>query len=469
MAKFRQGISKDQLIMFPQSLDEYVGEEDVCRYVESLVEEFDLSSIESKYSDIGRRAYSPSMLVKLLLYGKLRGVSSSRELARACKENVRFMYLVGNERPDFRTISDFRKAHIKELGGLLKQTVRIGLSEGIITLEHVAIDGTKIKANASRNSFKSPEKLEQLLRSLEESLSEDVDLDEQEDDEHGDDDGEPKLPKSLRGKRELSERLRAALSANEELAANKRAKAISRTDPDASFMRSKDGKHPCYNGQAAVDVDSYMVVAGCVSTVGSDHGELKSVLEAVEETTGKNPEQVSTDKGYRGSDGLVELEGREIDGVIPLQDADSSRFSYDDFVYDQKEDEYICPAGQALPFVSENSSGDETYKSEGCSGCGISSYCLRKPGTTRTLKVSAEMAAIQRMRHRLKKDDVKAVLRKRAQSVELTFAWLKAHKKMRQFIFRGLNAVRDLWNFELAALNVQRLINVRIEKKLESG
>ena len=230
MAKFRQGISKDQLIMFPQSLDEYVGEEDVCRYVESLVEEFDLSAIESKYSDIGRRAYSPSMLVKLLLYGKLRGVSSSRELSRACKENVRFMYLVGNERPDFRTISDFRKAHIKELGGLLKQTVRIGLSEGIITLEHVAIDGTKIKANASRNSFKSPEKLEQLLRSLEESLSEDVDLDEQEDDEHGDDDGEPKLPKSLRGKRELSERLRAALSANEELAANKRAKAISRTE-----------------------------------------------------------------------------------------------------------------------------------------------------------------------------------------------------------------------------------------------
>jgi hypothetical protein len=409
------------------------------------------------------------MLVKLLLYGKLRGVSSSRELAMACKENVRYMYLVGNERPDFRTISDFRKSHINELGSLLKQTVRIGLAEGIITLEHVAIDGTKVGANASKNSFRSPKKLEKLLSALEESLQEDVESEEQEDEKHGDDDGEPKLPKSLRGRQELSKRLRAALKASEESPADKRPKSFSTTDPDARFMKSKDGKHPCYNGQAAVDVDSYMVVGACVSSSGSDHGELKSVLENIEETAGRDPKQVSTDKGYRKAEGLIELEAREIDGVVSLQDSDGSRFSYDDFSYDQKEDEYTCPAGQVLSFVLENSSGDEVYQSESCASCNISSHCLKKPGSTRTLQVSVGMAAMQRMRYRLEKKDAKAVLQKRAQSVELVFAWLKTHKKMRKFIFRGLNAVQDLWNFEMAALNVQRLINIRMEQRFESG
>ena len=133
MRYFRLGQSRDQLSLLPPSLEEYVPRDDSVRFVDALVEEFDLREIESKYSSLGRPGYSPRMLVNLLLYGKIRGIRASRELARACKENVRFMYLVQNEQPDFRTISDFRKNHIEALGGLLRQTVSIGLTEGVMT------------------------------------------------------------------------------------------------------------------------------------------------------------------------------------------------------------------------------------------------------------------------------------------------------------------------------------------------
>ena len=245
MRYFRLGQSRDQLSLLPPSLEEYVPRDDSVRFVDALVEEFDLREIESKYRSLGRPGYSPRMLVKLLLYGKIRGIRASRELARACKENVRFMYLVQNEQPDFRTISDFRKNHIEALGGLLRQTVSIGLTEGVISLRHVAVDGTKVRANASKNSFLSEEKLERLLDALEESLGGDVRAEEEEKQGGGgDDEGEPKLPPSLQGQEALRKRVREALEKNRA----EPHKSRSRTDPDARFMKSKDGKHPSYTG-----------------------------------------------------------------------------------------------------------------------------------------------------------------------------------------------------------------------------
>ncbi len=155
MKTFRSGMSRNQLTMLPASIEEYVLPEDLVRYVDVLVEEFDLSEIETSYSAFGRPAYSPRLLVKVLLYGKMRGIRSGRELSRACRENLRFIYLACNEQPDFRTINDFRKVHSASLAKLLRQTIEIGLNEGIIDLKQVCIDGTKLGASAGRRSFKS--------------------------------------------------------------------------------------------------------------------------------------------------------------------------------------------------------------------------------------------------------------------------------------------------------------------------
>lgn len=464
MRYFRLGESRDQISLLPPSIEEYVPRDDSVRFVDALVEEFDLSEIESKYSSLGRPGYLPRMLVKLLLYGKIRGIRASRELARACKENVRFMYLVQNEHPDFRTISDFRKNHIEALGGLLRQTVKIGLAEGVISLRHVAVDGTKVRANASKNSFLSEEKLERLLDALEESLGEDVrgEEEEKQGEGGGDDDGEPKLPSSLQGKEELRKRVREALEKQKAEPHTSR----SRTDPDARFMKSKDGKHPSYNGQLAVDADSRMVVGGHITTAGSDHGELKRAIASVVGMCGTPPQQVSADAGYRAAEGLVALEEQGIDGVVALQGTKKDVFSLNDFLYDEENDEYICPAGRFLPCVSERSDGTETYQSENCSGCTLQSDCLRVPGSRRSLKIHPESLVMQQMRERLKQPDAKGVMKERARTVELVIAWLKRHLKLSYLVLRGERKVENLWLFELAAVNCLRLVRYR---QLASG
>ena len=202
MGKFRELPSRTQTSMFPPSVEEYVSQDDGVRYVDNVVDELDLKSIEGRYSNLGRPAYEPRMLVKLLVYGTIRGIRSSRELSRATKENVRFIFLVNNEKPDFRTINRFRKDFGMELSTILKQTVRMGLRDGLITLESVVIDGTKLRAFAGKNSFKKPKKLAEELKKLDEALEKALEAgiaaDEAEDNDYGDDDGDFKLPPTLR-------------------------------------------------------------------------------------------------------------------------------------------------------------------------------------------------------------------------------------------------------------------------------
>lgn len=170
--------------------------------------------MEGQYSEVGSRAYSPRVLVKLLLYGKMRGIRSSRRLAQAVKENVRFMYLAQGENPDFRTINRFRKRFSKELGCLFVQTVQLGMKSGYIKGDLLCVDGTKLGAFASDGSFVSEREVEERLRELEEEaklFEEDSVLDEKEDELYGDDDGEPKLVESCRDAKELRAKLRRAI------------------------------------------------------------------------------------------------------------------------------------------------------------------------------------------------------------------------------------------------------------------
>jgi transposase len=170
LRNFRTGDNKGQLSLLPPSIDDYVGAGDLVRYVDGFVDALDLRRIEDKFSSLGRPAYSPKLLVKVILYGKMRGIRTGRELSRACGENLRFMFLARNERPDFRTINDFRKNNAEELAGILTQTIEVGIRENLIDLRQVCIDGTKIGASAGRRSFKTPETLKRELAELEHEI-----------------------------------------------------------------------------------------------------------------------------------------------------------------------------------------------------------------------------------------------------------------------------------------------------------
>lgn len=464
MKKFRETASRSQLCLLPRSVDEYVGEHDLVRYLDALIDEFDLSAIESCYSEFGRPAYSPRVVLKVLFYGKLRGIRSSRELARACEENLRFIYLAGQETPDFRTISEFRRKHQESLAGLLKQTIKIGLEQKVITLEHVAIDGTKIKAFASKKSFRKPEQLERMLEEvelqLEASFREDIRRDEAEDKRFGDSGYDEPLPEELRNKEVLREKIRAALRQYESTAGDKkRPSQVSTTDPESRFMKG-EGIAPSYNCLTAVDESSGMAVAGHATNAVSDNAQLIPCLEGIEENTGENPAAATADKGFREHEGLAELKRRSVDGYISVPEESKKRFTREDFDYDNQTDTFTCPNGDILKLKSTNCSPfrrSKVYASDNCSHCPLKGQCLTKGKSRRTLHVSEHASLVDEMREKMSSPIGKLMARKRAAVVETAFGNIKGNKKLRQFLVRGIEAVNATWMFELAAHNLEKL------------
>ena len=469
MKKFREESSRDQLFFLPPSINEYVSETDGVRYVDSFVEELDFSDIEGVYLGGGRPAYRPRTLVKILIYGTMRGVRSSRELAMLCRENLRFIYLARNERPDFRTISDFRKRFLEELGGILKQTVRIGIEEGFIELNQVAIDGTKVRANAGRRSFKDPKNLEELLAALEVSLKEGAVLDEEEDEKHGDDDGDFKLPDTVRERQALKKKIQAAIKSYGEIDKATKPKHVSTTDPEARFMEGQEGNLPSYNAQASVDTDSHLIVGAYVTNDATDREQLVANIQAVEEVTEKKPSSISADKGYLSRES-VDAVDEDIGLFIPSRKPESGRFSQKDFAYDEKNDEYTCPAGQILEFKSENYKlNEDIYQSLDCSDCFYSRQCLKNREdvqSKRVLRIPHESEAWANLQKRMDSEEGKKAMTLRAQTVELVFAWMKTQRKLRRFIFRGLNQVTNQWRFEAAVSNIVRLTSLRLQKQM---
>lgn len=472
MDKFRQPANRDQLMLLPRSIDEYVASDDVVRYVDALVDQLDLGAIEGAYSIEGRPAFSPKVMVKILLYGKMRGIRSSRELAIAARENVRFMFIASGEQPDFRTISLFRKRFHEELSGLLLQTIKIGLKANVISLEHVAIDGTTIRAYASKKSFHSTERLKGLEAELKRSFKKDIEADEREDERYGDDDGDGKLPPGFEDRQKLYAKVKAALAHNAEVEEMRRhkgasVKQVSLTDPESRFMHTAMGRQPCYNGQAAVDRDSRMVVGGYATNAVRDNGELPDVLAEIEDNTGRNPKVLSADRGYSLKEGLHDLKERRIDGYIPQRSEGSgnvgtNQFKREDFVYDAKGDTYQCPNGRTLRFDSvfhHKRKRSTKYVCEDCSGCPLSERCHASK-CNRTLSVSIYAELYDEMKAKTETAIGKAMARIRSSTVETTFGHIKFNRKLQQFYFRGQAMVDSMWKLELAAYNIEKLVKL---------
>lgn len=464
MRKFKRTTNRRQLTLLPQCIEDYIPTEDIVRYIDTVVDELDISNIEEKYSYDGRPAYEPQIIIKILLYGKMRGIRSSRELSRAVRENLRFIYLASNEKPDFRTIINFRKKFHKQLGELFKQTVKIGLRENFINLEHVCIDGTKLRAFAGRNSFKRPEKLKEILEKLEEEIIEsyegDIELDKEEDNLYGKEDREAPLPKELQDKAVMVKKIKKALKEHEEINRESKPKRMSTTDSECRYMKSK-GILPSYNAQIAVDAKSRMAVGGLVSNCCTDNGQLIPVLESIKEKTGRDPKAISVDKGYADHKGLLDVERRKIDGYIPGMAETSKKYSFSDFQYDKEEDVYICPNSEKLHRIKTKKKKHKKgrkYECENCKGCKLRDKCMRNPRTQvkRSLKVPEYIDKLLSMQAKVETEKGKKISKLRGATVEPVIGYIKYSKKLRRFIFRGLEMVNAMWKFELAAYNIER-------------
>jgi transposase len=302
--------------LLPSYTAEALDPSDPAFFVDEVVEGLDLRGFERRYSALGERAYPPRMLLKLWLFAAIAGVYSGREIARRVHYDLRFRYLAGELRPDFRTINRFRRVHIEDFREVFRQTVRIARQAGLAKLGRVAIDGTKLRANTSRHKAMSRGRMDEAEAQLDDEIAQILmQIEEQnaaEDEEHGDDDGGGGLPAELQSREARRERIRAARAQLErekgEKLEDRHQKSFA--DLDANMMKTGEGSLTyCYNAQAAVSEDG-ILVATELSTTPRDEASLEPVLEAIEANTGERPERVLADKGYLTEPTLRAMEMR---------------------------------------------------------------------------------------------------------------------------------------------------------------
>jgi transposase len=345
----------DQPLLLPATVQDFVGEEHLARFVLALVlEHLDLAEIEAAYAgERGQPPFDPAMMTALLLYGYCNGFYSSRRIAKAARERVDFMSIVGLDPPDFRTVSDFRKRHLTALAGVFAQVLKLCEQAGLVKLGHVGLDGTKIKANASKHKAMSYERMAERAAELEAEvakwLSAAEAADAEEDKAFGRDRSGEELPDWVADKKKRAEKIRAAkaeLEAEAKAAAAAKAKAQAEarrqaedskkpgkpagppseepdpkaqknfTDPESRIMKTKDGFIQGYNAQAAVDATAQVIVAHGLDARQSDQHQLAPMADAIETNLGRKPAQLSADAGYCSDANLAAMEEREIDAYI---------------------------------------------------------------------------------------------------------------------------------------------------------
>ena len=353
MAKTFGSWDVDQGWLLPPLVHEFVPSDHLAHFVRDTVREaLDLSAIlDTDTQERGFPPYHPGMMVALLLYGYSRGIYSSRQLARACEERVDVMAVTGLNRPDFRTISDFRKRHLAALSDLFVQVLQLCRSAGLVQFGHVAVDGTKLKANASRHKAMSYAR----MKTAEQALTAEVDAwlarahqaDAAEDKEHGSDRRGDEMPAWMADKQRRLEVIRAAKAALEAEAASPpnpddtsgpgassgmrwQGRALrgedggppdraqrNFTDPDSRILPTRDGFVQGYNGQIAVDAAHQVIVAHRLVTTSADDRAVMPLLDSLHAHLGRKPREVSGDAGFATQGNLAALKERRIRGYLP--------------------------------------------------------------------------------------------------------------------------------------------------------
>ena len=470
MSKTFRAWKIDQPLLLPLTVQDFVAPDHLARFVLALiVDELDLIEIVAAYSnEKGQPPFNPHMMTALLLYAYCRGVYSSRRIAQACRERVDFMIIIALDPPDFRTISNFRKRHLKALAGLFVQVLKLCEKAGLVKLGHVALDGTKIKANASKHKAMSYERMEKRAAELEAEvakwLSSAEAADAGEDKLYGRDKTGEEMPDWVADKKRRAETIRAAKAAleaeakaaaeakvKEEAAAEEKRQAEGRkkpgpkaappsgepdpkaqknfTDPESRIMKSKDGFVQAFNAQAAVDAEAQIIVAQAVTQDANDKRQLVPMTDAIETNLGRKPEQLSADSGYCSDANIEALETRGIDGyVAPGRAKDTADGAAEASLA-------VPPAGDC-PAASPDPASAPTR--------------------------------VEAMREKIKAGGHDSPYRLRKQLPEPVFGQIKQARGFRQFLLRGLENVQAEWSMVCAAHNLLKLAQRRTLSAMQS-
>ena len=425
MAKTFRSYLPEQNLLLPPSLREWLPENHLAYFVSDVVDQLDLSAIESIYEEEerGQPPYHPRMMTKILVYGYCVGVFSSRRIQKRLVEDIAFQVLAAGNQPDFRTIADFRKLHLAALEELFRQVLRITLETGTMKLGRVALDGSKMKANASKHKAMSYGRMQATEKRLREEvrklMSQAEAADAEEDTHYGRERRGDELPEELERRETRIQRIQEARRVLEERAREQAESAGKKpreakptpkaqynfTDPESRIMKGPDGFVQAYNTQIAVEPNFQFIVGQTVTPAANDKQQMVPLVAAIQEQSGQKPEEVLADSGYSSEENLKYLTKKRIEGFVATEK--------------QKHGERRGP-------------------------------CKRGP-------LPKGSSRVERMQRKLETKVGAAVYALRKTIVEPVFGQIKQARGFRQFLLRGLEKVRGEWALICMTHNILKL------------
>lgn len=480
-----QTINREQLSWQMVNVDRLIAEDHPARAIWEFVGKLDLSAYTSKVRAVegmaGRPPLDPRLLISLWIYAYSNGVGSARAIERLCGYDPAYQWLTGTEVVNAHSLSDFRVEHEAGLKGLFVQVLALLSSDGLITLERVMQDGTKIRASAASDSFRTEKGLQAAIEAAKAHVDAVDQMPEEETTRRA-------IKASERAKRERDQRLQSALEELgklQEQAKDKQTVRASTTDPEARVMKHAEGGFaPSYNVQLNTDAANGVVVAVDVKQVGNDVQQLISGMKNVEQNLGGMPRQVVADGGYVSRENIIEMKARGVDFIGPQNNDEnkgkhlyqcrgiSPEYHNSKFVYEEEEDRYVCPQGQILPFDSKSDRKSFVilrYRADKgvCHACPAKGQCCPKNQKAgRSINRISEFPEVLEFREKMQTEEAREVYKQRSQVAETPNLWIKAKFKLRQFSVRGLRKVgmEALW--ACITYNIRLWIRLRWRTKM---
>lgn len=496
---------QDQLLMLPPKLGELIPKGHPVRVVNDLIDKINLEPLLNAYHVRGGSNYHPQMLLKVLVYGYVTNIYSSRKLEAACRESIYFMWLSAMNYPDHNTINRFRGVRLKHaLRQVFEEVVHLLAAEGLLSIDEIYTDGTKIEANANKFTFvwkksvqNNKEKIKNQLQEIWNYAQSVAGQEDQMPDppDFSDVNAEnveatvEKLNKVLANKEDIDKKMKARLTyvsrhfpkniakydAQEAILGKRN--SYSKTDPDATFMRMKEDHmtqgqlKPAYNVQ--ISTSNQFIVNYSLHSNPADTTTLAAHLRQYESSFGKMPERLIADAGYGSEENYTLLESHQVEAYVKYNTFDNEQKQYQDaksvfnpenLFYNEQQDVYICPMGQQMHYIGdvekETINGFiqtyRRYQAKNCSNCPLNGAC-HKSSTHRILEINVNLKRQRKQVYELLTSEQGIKHRKkRCIDVEPVFANIKENHKFRRFMLRGMEKVEIEWGLLAIAQNIRK-------------
>jgi transposase len=442
-------IDRRQMVLHPVEIERLIPEDHEARAIWEIVGSLDLScyydQVDAREGQAGAPAFDPRLLVSLWIYSYSKGIGSSREIARLSEYDPAFQWLTGMRPVNYHTLADFRSAYGESIRNLFVQVLGILSYEGLITMERVMHDGTKIKASAGDSTFRREKTLKDHLARAEVQVKA-VESEEE---------MTPRIRKAReRAARERKERLSRAIGELEKVAAKKKdtQKRVSTTDPESRIMSLGGNLCPCYNLQLSTDAHEKAIVGVSLSASPNDHNLIEPALTTLEKITGCLPDQMVVDGGFTTRGDILAAHEKGVDLIGSMPDASQSPiiqlrsrgikedFFPDKFRLDPERNCLTCPQGKLLPLRQKKKARGKTlyyYLGKDCAVCPMKPSCCPNTKGGRSVCRFENDPKITAFLTKMKTAEAKAIYKKRSEVAEFPNAWIKDKFGLRQFHLRG--------------------------------